>query len=172
MAYLVYTLNVQVADVNERQADVNRMEIREKALRQLNDRSTQDLSAIVLAEHGDDALSSLEMLLGVDSNTLRSGGVLVALHMFRAETVDRAELIKKLLAYAKARNQFLRRGAYESFKEIHPELSIAEHQQVLGLLEQRFGTTPQAIQERDKEAAITACQLLAKYLPSESGELT
>jgi hypothetical protein len=127
---------------------------------QNTDDRARAIAAIKLATYGDKALEAVRMVLGSDDPYLRSGGVLVAEQMYRAETVRHRKLIKKMLSYYAANDRFLRRGVLEWLIEMEHQLSEEEGRLAYQVVAESFGPRGELCTTQDEEVAREAANFL------------
>ena len=158
-----YYVRVQDRAKGELAAD----EIRVKALAAVNetDSTKRDVGAMSVAIYGKTAIPVIRFLLsGSSSNPgMRPFGVLVVQHwMDSADAAGRADVLAVLDSCARADSVNLREGAYAAFAGLSGSLSKLEDNQLLALLQERFGGPAGPI-ETDPGVARLACPLLNKY---------
>ena len=136
-----------------------------------NDDRARAIAAIKLAAYGDKALPAVKMVLGSDDPHLRTGGVLVAKQMYRAETVERTELTNKMLGYYSANDRLLRRGVLEWLVEMEHQLSDEESRLAYNMLKQSFGPYGELCAAQDETVALDAANFLFIWSFRDSKDL-
>jgi hypothetical protein len=136
-----------------------------------NDDRARAIAAIRLAAYGEKALPAVRMVLGSDDPQLRSGGVLVAEQMYRAETVNHEELTKKMLGYYSANDRLLRRGVLEWLVEMEHQLSDDEGRLAYDMLKQSFGPHGELCAAQDETVALEAANFLFIWSFTDSKDL-
>ncbi len=129
------------------------------------------IAAIKLAAYGDKALPAVRMVLGSDDPQLRSGGVLVAKQMYRAETVKHGKLTKEMLGYYSANDRLLRSGVLEWLVEMEHQLSDEESRLAYDMLKQNFGPHGELCAAQDETVALKAANFLFIWSFSDSKDL-
>jgi hypothetical protein len=118
------------------------------------------VAAIKLATYGTKALGAVKMVLGAKDPYLRSGGVLVAEQMYRAQTVEHEELTRQLLSYFAANDSYLRRGVLEWLTEMEHQLSDKEATLAFDVIQQSFGPGGELCASQNEEVAAEAANFL------------
>ncbi len=136
-----------------------------------NDDRARAIAAIRLAAYGEKALPAVRMVLGSDDPQLRSGGVLVAEQMYRAETVKHEELTEKMLGYYSANDRLLRRGVLEWLVEMEHQLSDEEGRLAYDMLKRSFGPRGELCAAQDETVALEAANFLFIWSFTDSKDL-
>jgi hypothetical protein len=125
-----------------------------------NDLSEQQdtIKAMKLAVYGSQALPAVKMTLGADDADLRNGGVLVAVQMYRAETINREELTNAMRSYYE--NPALRRGVVEWLTKMDRGLSEQDARLFFDKLKQNFGAQGQFCPDQEENVAREAAAFL------------
>jgi len=124
------------------------------------------IKAMRLAVYGDQALPAVKITLGAVDDAVRRGSVLVAVQMYRAETVERSKLTKEMLRYFD--NSVLRRGVVEWLLEMDQQLSEVDSRLFFERLKQLFGTEAQNCSKQDEDVARDAADVMGIWHFSDS----
>ena len=124
------------------------------------DERSREIAAIRLAAYGDKALPAVKMVLGASDRDLRTGGVLVAQQMYRAQTVDRKKLTNEILGYYAANDRFLRLGVLEWLVAMENQLSVDDSRLAYKLLQDSFGPHGELCSTQDEDVALEAAKFL------------
>ncbi len=135
------------------------------------DERAHAIAAIKLAAYGEKALPAVKMVLGSDDPQLRSGGVLVAEQMYRAETVDRKKLTREMLNYYSANDRLLRRGVLEWLVEMDHQISDDEARNAYAVVRQSFGAGGELCATQDENVALQAANFLFIWSYPDSKDL-
>ena len=129
------------------------------------------IAAVKLAAYGKKALPAVKMVLGSDDKDLRSGGVLVAKQMYRAETVQREDLTEKILGYYTENDRFLRLSVMDWLVEMGRQLSDKESRLAYDTIKRSFGDHAERCAMQDEAVAGQAANFLYIWSFSDSKPL-
>jgi hypothetical protein len=129
------------------------------------------IGAIKLAAYGDKALPAVKMVLGSDDAHLRSGGVLVAKQMYRAETIKRGKLTREILGYYAENDRFLRLSVMDWLVEMGRQLSDEESRLAYDMIKQSFGDHAERCAAQDEAVTLQAANFLFIWSFSDSKTL-
>jgi hypothetical protein len=143
-------------------------EIEEQRAKRRKERGDR-IKAMALAVYGDQALPAIKITLGAADDSVRRGSVLVAVQMYRAETVERAKLTREMLRYFD--NAVLRRGVVEWLLEMDRQLPEEDSRLFLQKLTQSFGPEAQDCPKQDENVARDAADVLGIWHFPDSRDL-
>jgi hypothetical protein len=152
-----YTLGM-----NARQNASTRANLRQQAVENLNtpDDTKREIAALGLAQHGADVLPSLDVLLGIQNENVRLGGIKLAELMLRTHTVEEQELVENTLCRdVRAPDPYLRRGALDALTSAFPLLSSHSRDKVFQAVTDLLNSSEE---KRDPDVAASAMHLLRK----------
>jgi hypothetical protein len=149
-------------EYNQRQDAVTQGDLKRSWLADFTDSDDgkRKLGAIKLAAYGDQALPAVKDALGITNESIRQGGVLTALTIYRSQPKNRPQLLHSLQTYFEDTNPTLRLGVLEFYIEASKELSPGEITAFLPYLKGCLGSEATNCSNEEGDLVLDAAKFL------------
>ena len=125
--------------------------------------------AMEIALYGDQAMPAVTLALSATDPGIRHGGALVAVQMYRGQTVEHAKLTKRMLTYYDS--PALRRGVLEWLDGMGTGLFDEDSKLALEKLNSSFGPAGEECGTQEPDAAVDAAKFLMIYQRDGANDL-